>query len=240
MRDRPCKPKRDLLNLLPSSSHPLMSIIAKEFTMKTCPKCKQTKPKSEFGISKRDKDGLKCYCKSCSVKATQDSVARSIGIKVPYGPDTRKRPPDIAGKRWCSSCKVYLPLNLFGRDHLSKDGISQKCKKCNIKTSVERIANEMATNKIAFIHKRRMTRMTQLYHITETEFQNLMNKQQGCCKICGKDFSELKRRANIDHDHKTSKVRGLLCDKCNVLLGRVKDDQKYLHNAAAYLKEYAC
>jgi hypothetical protein len=44
------------------------------------------------------------------------------------------------------------------------------------------------------------------------------------------------QRLAIDHDHKTNKVRGLLCSKCNTVLGYVADDSKRLRNAAKYLE----
>jgi len=49
----------------------------------------------------------------------------------------------------------------------------------------------------------------------EKERQKLFDKQKGRCAICGKEEKEFKRRLNVDHNHKTGQVRGLLCYRCN-------------------------
>ena len=43
---------------------------------------------------------------------------------------------------------------------------------------------------------------------------------------------------SIDHDHKTRKVRGLLCPKCNNLLGSCDDNIEILNSAISYLEHY--
>ena len=58
------------------------------------------------------------------------------------------------------------------------------------------------------------------YNITLTDYNRLFLQQHGCCAICGKHQSEIGRRLDIDHNHKTSQIRGLLCGNCNKHLGR--------------------
>ena len=59
--------------------------------------------------------------------------------------------------------------------------------------------------------------------------------QDGRCAICERDVCEIPRGLYIDHDHKTGKVRGLLCDRCNMSLGGFKDNVIILQNAINYL-----
>jgi hypothetical protein len=40
----------------------------------------------------------------------------------------------------------------------------------------------------------------------------------------------------IDHDHQTGRVRGLLCHKCNTMLGMAADNPRWLQKAIEYLK----
>lgn len=55
------------------------------------------------------------------------------------------------------------------------------------------------------------------------------------CNICGKKPQN--KRLAIDHDHKTNKIRGLLCGQCNRGLGCFYDNKKLLKNAIIYLNE---
>lgn len=56
------------------------------------------------------------------------------------------------------------------------------------------------------------------------------------CEICGKTLVRLV----IDHNHKTGKLRGVLCVSCNAALGGFMDDSELLRTAAAYLEDKAC
>jgi len=49
----------------------------------------------------------------------------------------------------------------------------------------------------------------------EKERAELLRKQKGKCAICGKAQFLFKRRLNLDHNHKTGQIRGLLCYYCN-------------------------
>ena len=52
--------------------------------------------------------------------------------------------------------------------------------------------------------------------------------------ICGKD-----EKLVVDHDHKTGKVRGLLCNHCNRGLGHFRDNVKFLEDAVKYLMDHS-
>jgi len=63
-------------------------------------------------------------------------------------------------------------------------------------------------------------------------FDEMLEEQGGKCKICllaSDDFV-------IDHNHRTGKIRGLLCRKCNSALGMCNDDADVLLRAAHYLQ----
>lgn len=54
-------------------------------------------------------------------------------------------------------------------------------------------------------------------------WKNLFETQKGRCAICSVRFVEgSRRRACVDHDHKTKKVRSLLCQPCNLLVGQIE------------------
>lgn len=69
--------------------------------------------------------------------------------------------------------------------------------------------------------------------------QNLLIAQDNKCAICGGiGGTGLTNglRLHVDHDHKTDKIRGLLCGSCNVGLGHFKDDTTLLQTAIEYLR----
>lgn len=83
--------------------------------------------------------------------------------------------------------------------------------------------------------KSSMTRRMREYGITESEYTSMLEIQNGCCKICDKHFSKLGRTLCVDHCHRTGKIRGLLCDKCNRALGAFEDSVPNLKKAIRYL-----
>jgi hypothetical protein len=75
----------------------------------------------------------------------------------------------------------------------------------------------------------------QTYNISLEEYNSLYESQMGCCAICKKPQSEVKKRFSIDHNHKNGKIRGLLCNSCNLFLGICCDDINILKESINYL-----
>lgn len=75
-----------------------------------------------------------------------------------------------------------------------------------------------------------------VYGLGEGQYRKILAFQGGRCWICQRATGATKRLA-VDHDHKTGKVRGVLCGPCNQLLGHVRDDPEVLLRAARYLLE---
>jgi hypothetical protein len=75
------------------------------------------------------------------------------------------------------------------------------------------------------------------YGITLQNFIDMEVEQKGLCAICGNPPSGKKKVLCVDHCHDTGKVRGLLCDDCNNLLGRAKDKIEHLLSAVEYLQK---
>jgi len=83
--------------------------------------------------------------------------------------------------------------------------------------------------------------LKRLYNLSTEDYDLLVEKQNNCCAICGTSallFSGRKKRLCVDHCHTTGKVRGLLCEPCNTLLGMAKDNQRTLSSAINYLKDH--
>jgi hypothetical protein len=81
--------------------------------------------------------------------------------------------------------------------------------------------------------KRRESNLMSKYGLTIAEYDGMMKRQQSCCAICRQRFG---KRPHVDHDHKTDRVRGLLCHGCNTSLGGFRDDSRILLQAVMYLR----
>lgn len=73
------------------------------------------------------------------------------------------------------------------------------------------------------------------YGITSEQYDTLLVNQQNKCQMCQTSQENLKRTLSVDHDHKTGKIRGLLCGACNLILGLAKDNSKVLQAGIEYL-----
>jgi len=74
------------------------------------------------------------------------------------------------------------------------------------------------------------------YNLTPVGYNLLLKKQKNVCATCGVSQSRLKKYLFVDHDHKTNRIRGLLCCSCNFGLGSFKDNKRILKSAITYLK----
>ena len=112
--------------------------------------------------------------------------------------------------------------------YLFKDG-RKRCANCQ----KERMRKYYATDEYKQKHREydRTHHRMRRYRCTDEEYEELFRRQNGKCAICGMEVEKLV----IDHDHKTGKIRGLLCDSCNWGLGHFKDNPEYLRNAIDYL-----
>lgn len=79
------------------------------------------------------------------------------------------------------------------------------------------------------------------YGIDEEFFQKSLEQQNHACFICKIPFDfkvKISKRPYVDHDHKSGKVRGLLCHNCNLVIGFSQENIFNLQNAIYYLEKY--
>ena len=69
------------------------------------------------------------------------------------------------------------------------------------------------------IEKQYRRKMKSVYGLDPSKYDKIFKNQNGKCALCNKRQSELTVRLNIDHDHITNKIRGLICNKCNLEVG---------------------
>ena len=79
--------------------------------------------------------------------------------------------------------------------------------------------------------------LVRYYGISVADYRAMFEKQDGKCAICKRHQSELSKKLSVDHDHKTGKVRGLLCSHCNgIVLQIVENYSGLIPTAQEYLK----
>lgn len=134
----------------------------------------------------------------------------------------------------CTVCKQEKDILEFHKSALSKDGHFYQCRSCRNSGRDKYYQAHRERRKVVS----RYNHLRRTYDITDHEYAMMLEAQQHKCKICGKHELELKRKLDIDHDHRTGKVRGLLCTTCNINPGRFKDDPQLFISAAQYLLLY--
>ena len=78
------------------------------------------------------------------------------------------------------------------------------------------------------------------YGVTPEQYHSMIEKQRNRCAICGTDRAKpnVESKWHVDHDHTTGTVRGLLCYKCNSVLGYANNSPTVLIKAAEYLQAF--
>ncbi|MCK5017508.1 MAG: endonuclease VII domain-containing protein [Candidatus Peribacteraceae bacterium] len=76
----------------------------------------------------------------------------------------------------------------------------------------------------------------QRYNLTPEQYADILAAQKGICAICGGVNSDNKNLC-VDHNHRTGKVRGLLCSMCNSMLGFATDNPDNLRKGIEYLNK---
>jgi hypothetical protein len=111
----------------------------------------------------------------------------------------------------------------FPRNKRRQSGRATYCKLCHN-------ARNRATIKSLYGNTRHY-HLRQKYGIGVEDFERMVSAQGGLCPICRK-----RAAVHVDHDHKTGKVRAILCEKCNGGMGLFREDLRVMRNAARYLR----
>lgn len=195
---------------------------------KICQHCKQTKPLDSFAKSKRAKDGLQVWCRNCCKDHKEH-------------PWQRTSIADRTTKR-CSLCKIEQAVELFVKRPKGWDSWCKSCKRKRAKEYGREIltAEQKQDRRI----KKRTRVLQEHFNISQILFDAILARQEGRCAICrtSKPTSD-GRNWSIDHDHACCPgkkscgkcVRGLLCTKCNTILGLMNDDTNLFGAISWYL-----
>ncbi len=153
--------------------------------------------------------------------------------------------------RICTKCGVEKPVDQFRVD---RGYVRGGCRECERKARAEHYASDPqkyaaasrkwsrenpeqrnATKRAWYSankeHHKKTVRL-RMYGLSPDQYQVLWDSQNGKCAICGRITSPL----CVDHDHRSGRVRGLLCKPCNSYLGIISESVEVLSRAVSYLQ----
>lgn len=153
------------------------------------------------------------------------------------------------GLKYCRLCDSVKPLEKFPRNKGTKDGRYAYCSSCNNNKAQKwrernpghRAAYHAANRDVISAKKReqrkdrtyaRTRNLRERHKITLEEYEAMFAAQGGKCAI---NLKEKIKVLQVDHDHDTGKIRGLLCGSCNRAIGLFGDDSERAVRAALYL-----
>jgi hypothetical protein len=131
--------------------------------------------------------------------------------------------------RTCITCRKLLSDEKYTASELNKKW--RTCKDCK----------KIYTEKRKIYQKN--IRLISEYGITIDDYNLMLLEQNHVCCICKKHENiihyktKMPKELSVDHCHSTGKVRGLLCSKCNIVIGNALDDISILESAILYLKK---
>lgn len=195
---------------------------------------------------------IKQYCRSYFNKNKQKIIKRLRDFKIAnklqltelnltyY--ERHKDELKIKHKEWYEKNKQKIISKELNKYHSNRETIlNKRRKKYNNKKSQQKSKNNFYKNNPDKFTDARLRRD---YGITLEQYNQMLKEQGYVCKICGEP--ETKRHfksgklmlLSVDHCHTTGKIRGTICARCNLMLGKVKDDVKILSSAIDYLNHF--
>jgi len=142
--------------------------------------------------------------------------------------------PFVHNQTRCRPCVTLQQAKDGSHKKIANKLFHKNCKWCNNTFELKTTA-QLYCSSICRIHSKRAS----VYKLDFNDYYDLINRKE--CDVC-KSKGDFNHRHHeemslaIDHCHTTNKVRGLLCNSCNVALGNVKDDIGRLRKLIEYLE----
>jgi len=155
--------------------------------------------------------------------------------------------------KYCCTCKLFKEEKDFAKDKSSKGGLAAQCKKCNNAANrkwyntprgkcIKETYSKQYRNSERGRRKNHESHLRLMFRLTLEQYDRMFEQQNGVCAICGKPESAKQNgvciHLSVDHDHKTGKIRSLLCYRCNSILGRIYEDKNILLSMLSYLNNF--
>lgn len=126
---------------------------------------------------------------------------------------------------------AYDPL--FYQNNKEKFAAKSKAwREANPEKAKENRRRHYEENREKALEYSRLYSLKRKFNLSEEEYTSMLHYQDGVCAICG---NTSKKALAVDHCHKTGKIRGLLCNRCNRGIGYLRDDPNVLNKASLYI-----
>jgi hypothetical protein len=98
--------------------------------------------------------------------------------------------------------------------------------------------NKVKEHRIKNRQKNYRQELVRKYKVDFDWFDNQFALQKGLCLVCFKQLigTDKQNKPHVDHCHQTGKVRGILCNRCNTVLGLCLDNKELFANLKGYLE----
>lgn len=205
---------------------------------KTCSACKIEKTLDEFYKAKTGKFGVAGWCKKCdndrkTFYLRKKSIASGKKQRV-LALEAKKLLEQ--GLKFCHRCKEIKNVEEYHKSKNQTGGIATVCKVC-AKEKHKLIPKYKSHAKYIDNKEKQLDkRLIAKFGITLENYNKMLEAQNNKCAICDKTDIENGKRLAVDHNHKTNKVRKLLCNNCNVAIGFLGEEPSVAIKASEYLK----
>jgi hypothetical protein len=147
-----------------------------------------------------------------------------------------------ADSKRCNHCQKVLATDCFNKNRARPDGLQDYCRDCHkahnaVTYKKHRLKWKETRGEARRVSARKYWRKHNLrrkYGVTEQQADKATEAIGGLCEICGQHCLT-RKRLSVDHCHDTGIVRGLLCMKCNIGIGKFNDSVELLLSAIKYL-----
>lgn len=134
----------------------------------------------------------------------------------------------------CKKCQISKSIDSYISSSSTKDKLRNWCKSCFTDYDKQRRNNLSPEYKRGRSLVRYWPELSPIQ--ANDKYMELFKSQNEKCYICETSTNWNGKSFPVDHCHKTNEVRGILCDDCNVGLGKFKDDIEILEKAINYLR----
>ncbi len=159
--------------------------------------------------------------------------------------EVRKQKQREASKRWREnnpdSYKAgYKKQNdiRYERDKAEGFARQREYRERNVDSIRERMRDWAKQNRDHLNAYARQQHYKQKYGLTVEGKAELLTAQGNVCACCGSDNPNHKMGWVVDHCHSSGTVRGILCQPCNLTLGKVRESTEHLKALIAYLEKH--